>query len=396
MLAAISAGEIQGIVCWHTDRLYRRLRDLLPLIDLCNDWGVSIETVRGGRIDLSTPQGRTTAKLMATISEGEMEQKSDRHRRALRQRADQGRAWWPSRPFGYADNTGAQLHNDEAALIRDAYKQILAGGALYSIAKCWNDAGVATPQGNRWRGVTVRPLLLKVRNAGLREYKGEIVGPGTWPAIVDENIYRATVAVLTAKDRALTTTARKHLLSGLAICDKCKRPLTSGIITHTKRPKYECEEPGCAKVSRTAEPIDAFVLRVIANKLSEPEAAKLLIDDGCENIAQLQLQAEALRKRISVAEDDYKQGFINARLLKETTDHINDELVSVEAKMLDADRARIFDGVPLGSADADAALRTSPLERQRVIIRALVKVTILPGVRGVRAFDPKTVRIEPA
>jgi site-specific DNA recombinase len=146
---------------------------------------------------------------------------------------------------------------------------------------------------------------------------------------------------------------------------------------------------------RLAEPIDAFVLRVIANKLSEPEAAALLIDRGCENMAELQLQAEALRKRLKAAEDDYKQGFINGRVLKETTDQINHDLGDIEAKVLDANNAHIFDGVPLGTEDVDAALRTLPLQRQQAIIRALVRVTILPGDRGIRKFDPSTVQIVP-
>ena len=45
-------------------------------------------------------------------------------------------------------------------------------------------------------------FLRKPRNAGLRAHNGEIVGKGTWPALVDESTWRAAQAVLNAPGRA--------------------------------------------------------------------------------------------------------------------------------------------------------------------------------------------------
>ena len=103
---------------------------------------------------------------------------------------DGGRPWWPQRPFGYEADldpvTGKwwtakrnptvyneiRLRSTEAKLLRQAYKDFLAGRPLYKIAADWNAAGVKTPRGNKWSGSRVRELLLLARNAGLRQFRG--------------------------------------------------------------------------------------------------------------------------------------------------------------------------------------------------------------------------------
>src|SRR5881275_473547 len=46
MLADIEAEAIGAIIAWHPDRLYRKLTDLLPLIELCNKHHIAIATAQ--------------------------------------------------------------------------------------------------------------------------------------------------------------------------------------------------------------------------------------------------------------------------------------------------------------------------------------------------------------
>src|SRR6476661_2622020 len=131
MLRDIEDGRIDAIVCWRTDRLYRTLRDLLPLIDLVQEVQkrdgkrIPIETCQTGLIDLTTDSGRMNAKILAAVSENEGEVRTARQIRALLQRAQDGKDWG-TRAFGYT--VEGELDRKEAPAVREAFEAVLHGG----------------------------------------------------------------------------------------------------------------------------------------------------------------------------------------------------------------------------------------------------------------------------
>ena len=90
MLADIETGAIGAIIAWHPDGLYRKLADLVPLIELVNGHNVQIATVQSGELDLSTDAGRLNVKILAAVAENEGERRAARQKRALLQRAMTG------------------------------------------------------------------------------------------------------------------------------------------------------------------------------------------------------------------------------------------------------------------------------------------------------------------
>jgi DNA invertase Pin-like site-specific DNA recombinase len=238
MLGDIKNGEIGAVVVYHQDRLHRDVIELLVFAELAVEHNLKLATVTGD-IDLSTDDGEFMAIIGAAVARKEGRRKSARQKEAAKQMATQeggGRPWWPQRPFGFdADPdpvTGKwwtakrnptlyneiRLHPIEADLVKQAYTDFTTGTKLYTIAARWNQAGVTTPRGNTWSGQRVRDLLLLARNAGLREYSGEVVGKGTWPAIVTEAVWRAACSKLTEPSRRCgPTRGRKYLLSGIAM-----------------------------------------------------------------------------------------------------------------------------------------------------------------------------------
>jgi len=165
---------------------------------------------------------------------------------------------------------------------------VVAGSSIYAITKEWNRLGPLTPRGNRWRGTQVRQVLLAPRNADLRVLRGRVIGTGNWPAIVPEDIWRGVVDILAdPKRRTRRSRARKHLLSGLALCGVCGNVLGSGVNSPGGL-IYLCK--GCNKVSREGAKLDALVVEAVVARLSRPDTAELTQPEQRDDLNALREQ----------------------------------------------------------------------------------------------------------
>ncbi|MDQ3664163.1 MAG: recombinase family protein, partial [Actinomycetota bacterium] len=90
MVADYAAGKFDALVCWDLDRLTRQPRQLEDWIDAAEDRGLLLVTANG-EADLSTDGGRMFARIKASVARAEVERKGARQRRALRQRAENGK-----------------------------------------------------------------------------------------------------------------------------------------------------------------------------------------------------------------------------------------------------------------------------------------------------------------
>jgi len=145
---------------------------------------------------------------------------------AALQRAQSGDRSGGPRPFGYEDD-GITVREPEAKAVRAALESVLAGASLRSVARELNKTGLTTAmKGRTWDAHAVRAVLLRSRNAGLRDHQGQVIGPASWPEIVPEEQWRAIVAILTDPSRRTSPSdARvKWLGSGLYRCAGCQRP----------------------------------------------------------------------------------------------------------------------------------------------------------------------------
>ncbi|MCZ0730471.1 recombinase family protein [Mycolicibacterium iranicum] len=412
LMADVRAGRIDAIAVWDADRLYRHPRELEDIIDLADRKGLALATV-GGDFDLATPTGRGNARMKGVFARMEMEQKADRQKRAALQRAtDTGKPWWPSRPFGYdADPdpiTGKwtcrgeiRLHPTESKLVADAYRAVERGSSLHSIAQDWNASGVTTPKGSVWRGAQVRQLLLCARNAGLREYRGEIVRDDSgnamtapWPAIVTEEQWHSVSGILgDPKRRSGPTRGRKHLLSGIAVCAVCEHTLGSGITSNTQKTNYLCKEPDCHGVSRNAEKLDAVVIETVVERLSRDDAVELLEPEAdAPDLDTAREEAKVLRKRQQALGLQHATGKLSLNAFSAADQAITEQLALLDRLLKAPAQVRIFDGV-IGAEDVGDAFDGLDLDRQRAIVDALVTVTVRPTGRG-RVFRREDVAVD--
>ena len=185
-------GEFEALICWHTDRLYRSLKDLVRLLEVGRH---EIRTVNGGELDLSTATGQMLATILGSVSIQESAHKGERTRRANRQHREAGK-WLSSgqRPFGYSRD-GLPLE-PEASMVRKAAADVLSGHSLRSIATEWNPRGIFTTRNNKWTNLTLRRILANPLYAGLVVYQGKVIGPGEWQPLFDTDTHRGLVALL--------------------------------------------------------------------------------------------------------------------------------------------------------------------------------------------------------
>ena len=113
------------------------------MVDLAERRGVALASV-GGEIDLATPQGRLTARIKGNVAKHESEQLARRVKRKMAERAEtgapHGRTAYGWRREQVHDDQGRRLgsrdvlHPEQARVVRDAAKAVLAGDSLRSIA----------------------------------------------------------------------------------------------------------------------------------------------------------------------------------------------------------------------------------------------------------------------
>lgn len=399
LLVAIGRGELDMVVSWAWDRLSRNRRDEVALIEACKAHGVSVSLVRGaGDLDMSSAVGRGIGEILATLGRMENEQKSERQRRALAQKASKGLPWGPIPAFGYAADRVTVIGH-EADLIRGAYSSVLAGASCRGIAREWNEAGIVTRTDRPWSGAAVRRLLVNPRYMGVRGTsvgtggRRELLeaGPAVWPAIVDEATWRSAHALVTdAGRRSTDVRVRRHLLPGIAVCGRCGAPVRS----HTTQRGYTAYACSASRhLSRKAASVDELVSLLVIERLGRPDARDLLVDGDRPDAVELSTRALALRKRLeTIAAEFGSDPDTTPAEYRAMRQPVRDDLAAVEAQMTTGSRAPVLADL-VAADDVATAWGALGLDRRRAVISALLVPRLLPARRG-PGFDPESVEID--
>lgn len=405
MLSAIAAGAVDVVIGWHTDRLHRSPTELEEYIAVCNKHSVTTHTVKGGEIDLRTPEGMLRAGLLGQVARYESAHKAERVRRAQEQKAMTGGWLGGLRPFGWQITDGVPTLDDvEAGIVRDAHAHVLAGFSLGSFIQGLNERGVVTARGGAWSYATLRQMLLRPRNAGLAEWKGDVVGESMFPAIVERHIWEATAAVLTDPSRRRSRSNKvKHLLAGIALCE-CLRPVKSGQIQDRKGVKhmiYRCSESGPGHVNKRMsyvdEQVEERILWALATRASMSRSAP--VDPAV--LEGLRMDETAHRERLNEAGRLFANEVVDGEQLAEMSKTIKAKLTAVQARMAELDVAAArHEAVELPARinwrDSASAVEWYGLhvERKRAWIRDKAVVILHRHSRGsARVFDVRTVQV---
>lgn len=398
MLKGLEAGDASVVLAWHTDRLHRSPKELEGYIDLCERHGVTTHTVRAGRIDLSTPSGRMTARTLGAVARYESEHKSDRVSSAYEQRIFSGKSGGHQRPFGFEDGA-VTIRPSEAAEIAKAADAVLAGASLESITQEMNASGSRTSKGNEWTHSRLREMLLRPRNAGLLFYHGQEAGPAPWAAIIPEPDWRRLVRMLTDPSRRSSQNSggrASALGSGLYVCGRCGAKMRISFSGQGSRVRgYRCGASN--HLTQAAAPLDDFIERIIVKRLSRSDAAELIPQEA-EDLGPVYAERDKLTGRLEELGAEFAAGDIDMVSMKRSTKDIRGNLAKLDERIAAAAARSPLAGL-VGAPDVRAEWEKLDLSRQRTVMSALMTVVIKPARYKGRPpqvpFDTSRVRIDP-
>lgn len=389
MLSGVISGEYDGLLAWAPDRFTRQVSELERLVDVIEKASVPVHTLQGGRIDLTTPGGRLTARTLGNIASYESELKSERARSKHDELRRQGKAPGGSRCFGLTEGRTA-IVEDEARWIRSAAEKILSGATIRSVCREWNEAGVKTATGRAWYQLGLRRVLLSDWVAGKR---GDV--PAQWPAILDEVTHNRLRLLLTDPSRRMSATNARTLLSGIARCGVCghtlvSRPKAGGI------PCYVCLSDQARGASRVGA---CGKIRILAKDLEDDLAARLWSVLDPERLQSI----EVPKGPHTDAQDRIRDLEAHAALLVEmlgarelTRDEYRVAKARNEAELAEARRLVVRDWHDEVQAkkmteldDLEIKWDKLDIDEKRAWLRLLAEdIKVMPAVRGRNFYSP--------
>jgi site-specific DNA recombinase len=390
----VDAGQCDVVLCWAVDRFVRRIADLESVIGRFTKAGARLAAVSGD-LDLGNDAGRTVARMLSVIAQGEVGRKSARQKLAASEAAAAGKRWTGCpRPFGYAADH-VTPDPAEAAAIEWAAGALLGGSTVSAVMREWTRRGLRTPQGGKpFTRQSVTTILRNPRLANLNAYRGEITGPGDWQPVLAEETWRAVRALLDDPARKPPRGVRT-LLGGLARC-QCGNVIT-GTRSYQGNAVYRCnpatrgDRPGPHTTVR-AEPVTRHVESVISGVLAEHAAD--LVTPQRPDLAPLRTEAAAIRANLDEMAADRALGLMSRSQMIAATQRGNARLDAIAAQLAEAASESVL--APFAAAqNARAVWDGLDLPRQRRVIAALCTVTLHPAGQGARTFNPDTVQITP-
>nr|WP_307858308.1 recombinase family protein [Cellulomonas fulva] len=269
-----SPEKYDAVLVWKIDRLARRVLDFLHADASLQERGAGIVAVEDP-VDMTTPQGRAFATLLAVFGEMEAEAIRARVKAARDHLLRAGRVVGGTVPYGWRkvanpDGPGYVLAQDPERVgwVRGMVERAQAGASVYSIVQWLDEAGAPLPEASQsrrkaggWSYSTVERLLRNPLVAGMTAYNPgnrtkergtDVLRDADGLPVVDESVallspgeWRALVKALderdTAQSKPVALRAKTSaLLSGLLWCEADGTRLHRGTING--RHGYYCPE----------------------------------------------------------------------------------------------------------------------------------------------------------
>ncbi len=162
LLQRCERGEVGHVVVVKLDRLTRRTRDLLALVDdLFLARHIELHSVSES-LDTSTPHGRFVLTLFGGLAQMERELIGERTRSALAFKRENGQPT-SHPPLGFRVN-GSRKHRmlpvpEELEIVRQILDLWRSGLSYRAIVRKLNEKGVPTKRGGRWYHGTVARIV---------------------------------------------------------------------------------------------------------------------------------------------------------------------------------------------------------------------------------------------
>lgn len=413
MLLDIEAGDLDGVLVYHGDRLIRQPWDLERLLKLADDKRFPLASPQGTR-DLNSEDDRFILRIEVAQACKASADTSRRVRRANEARAKDGRPTiGGNRYFGYGVPTGekgvtgkprydmTQLVEDEAAVGREAVERLLAGQSQGGVV-AWMNTVSTTTNGNKWTPSGFRQWIMSPRIAGLIEYRPSKDAPvemyeGDWEPLISRADWEDVKTLVKQKAEQFPSHGRErvHLLTGDAKCGSCGGPLWTKPVTgrSARSRQYYCSNPDCTnRVSRNIRLLDEYVIGRVLRRLNEPAfidsiyAASEQPGVGAE-IVNLERRRDQVRATLDeLAEHpDVDPAWLVKSIVSfdRKIEKLRNQLAATSERRLLARMA----GITREQWEGE------PIDVRAETVRALFRVVVLPVTHRGPGFDPASVQV---
>ncbi|MEV6830678.1 recombinase family protein [Amycolatopsis sp. NPDC051102] len=257
------------------------------------------------------------------------------------------------------------------------------------VAKDMNKGQWAHPLPGSWNASKVRNIALNPALAGLRVFRGKVIGKGSWPAIITEEEHNAVVAKLGDPSRrgVKDGTRVKYLLTGILLCSVCEEAVTSGRCGRHRT--YRCKN---GHLSRNMAKTDSVVVELVLLRLASEAAREFFQYDGqAKELTEAVQTAQDLRARLDGFTDKAADGELSP-----------ERLSRIEAKLLPKIRAAEERARQIGVSPVVAELvgpqapevwETLSVTQKRAVLRAVVRPRLLPTAGGRAPFNPRNITL---
>jgi len=388
MMAVATSGQMKNLITYHGDRMVRQPYDLEQLIRFA-DQGMTITSPTGTR-QLDVPEDRFYLRILADIAEMESANTSRRKKAGFERMRRAGIAPVPGgqtgRGFGY-ERDGRTPHPVEAEALQNVARLVLDGRSLTEIAGHLDMLGIRSTSGAPLNYASLKRILLRPRIAGLL---ADGITPGNWEPVIDREKWELVRAVLLGRAEAYRdrpTGAAKYLLSGIATCHFCKRPVqrqSAGRVIG-----YGCVTPGCRKVHRNMELLDTYVGTRVVERLNHPGNPAGRVPEHPGLAAEL-VTLTGARAELRAKIEDPAQPYVD--LLTTRLARVEERIAVLRAGSAGAARARLLAQHQGITWEEWLAL---PLATRRALTTAHWQIEVLPSGRRGPGFSAADVLMTP-
>jgi site-specific DNA recombinase len=403
LLRDVKDGLISRIVVTKLDRLSRKLKDLLSLIDLFQDHQVSFISISES-FDTNTPSGRLTLQVLGAVAEFERERIRERVVDNMFHAANKGQ-WLTSAPYGYElKDKKLVVKEDEAAIVQRIYNMFLIENkGYYAIAKSLNADGIPTNSGKEWWNKTVQLLLTNpvykgttiwnrrvgsTKKREVNDFEDWVIQENTHEAIIDPETWEKVQEK--TKERRLPSRSQSsvHLLSGLLKCRLCGSGMSYDRAGSKNNPYgvYRCSanknKGTCSgKTFKAIELEQEFLENIdLLSKQFELNFVPTIKSNTKEKTTSNQQKLYSAKKRYKRKVEAYTAGLIELTDLEEEKKRL-DELIKVHEEQVikETDPKALEEELKSKLRGLVDAIKTLPVPQAKAHMKEIIEKIVVHG-----------------
>lgn len=404
LLEACVEGRVDVVVAWRDDRLWRDVVEERQVSALLAEEGVQRIAFTSGRTyNPADVDDRLTSGLHALVAEHESAVKAVRVRRALEQRAAEGKHPGGPAPYGYRLPGGGEVATgrvpaggmvvveEEAAVVREVVRRTLAGEPLAGVARDLQARQVA---GAAWSGTRLREMVDNPVYAGLLRFRGDVVGEGRWEPIISRAQHEAAAAMVDGR-RTGSGAPATRLLTGFLRCYQCGEGMRGTTRRGTRR--YKCRaSAGCGGPSVSADPADGYVSGLLLTALADSQAlADRLAASTSVDLSEVSERLTADERRLEELVADYYTGEVPKRAYLTARERLEGRIEDARATLAAA-QSPSEPELPVGDRAALASWWEEAAASQRRTLLGVVvdRVDLQPWTPEMgRRFSPDRLHV---